>query len=290
MNENEMPNHNPEDPARREPFVSENRDMGNDYPGESLRREAYTSENGERESGQSQPSTPSWSSSPDNNPEISRSAEFQGLPGENISDSDKESAVSSLPVSPKEEGETATPPHQPSRLFRAGAFVLGLLLMAGTFFAVYRALFSPATRMNLTLYFSNFARTRLVPVKRTVPLLKGRAVILKKVIQELCYGPISNDTLPSIPSGTKLHAVWIKGDTAYVDLSRQLYLGLSVQGGSEIVAAYSLVQTAVDNVPGIKKVQILVNGNPLPVLRGLVCLSSPLVPRDDLIFRSIRKQ
>lgn len=176
----------------------------------------------------------------------------------------------------------------PVRLYRIAAFMLGLLLMAGTVLALQRLFFSSATKVELTLYFSDFSRSRLVPVQRTVPVHKGRRALLYKAIQELCFGPVSNDTLPTVPQGTRLLAVWLKGDTAYVDFSRELYLGLSVHGGSEVLAVYSVVQTAVGNVTGIHRVQILVNGNPLPVLRGLVSLSAPLAPRPDLVYSSIR--
>jgi len=172
-----------------------------------------------------------------------------------------------------------------NRFFRVLQFCLGLVLMAGSAFVVYRLVYTCSDRMELTLYFADFSYSRLIPVKRAVQMELKKAAVLRKAILELCYGPVSNDTLPTVPGGTRLLAVWLKGDTAYVDLSKQLYLGLPDQGGAEVLAVYSLVQTAVDNVPGVKRVQILINGNPLPVLRGLVRISLPLVPRHDLVSR-----
>jgi len=175
-------------------------------------------------------------------------------------------------------------PGRPVRFYRIGAFVFGLLLMLGSLFAVYALFFRPSSHRVITLYFSNFSRTGLVKVDRFIPEIYGKQKLLHRVMQELCYGPVANDTLPSVPGGTTLLNVWQKGATAYVDLSSQLYLGLARQGGAEILAAYAIVNTVMKNISGIQKVQILVNGNPLPVLRGLVTIAYPLKSRPDLIL------
>jgi hypothetical protein len=155
--------------------------------------------------------------------------------------------------------------------------------MAGSCFVLYRLLLVPSERRDLVLFFSDFRQERLRAAVRTVANPADDAALLRILMQELSYGPVANDTLPSLPAGTVLLGAWIHNNTAYVDFSRELYLGLGTEGRAEYLVVYSIVTTVCRNLPSIKNVRILVAGGTLPTLRGLTRIDGPLQPRADLL-------
>ena len=55
----------------------------------------------------------------------------------------------------------------------------------------------------------------------------------------------------------------------------------------EILAVYSIVNSIVVNIPGVRRVGILVNGRPLATLNGHLDLRRPLPADFSLIEKSI---
>lgn len=192
---------------------------------------------------------------------------------------DSAPVVDSIPQS----GEAVAAPRPPVPLLRLAAFLLGLLLMAGSCFLLYKMFLAPSARRELVLFFSDFRQERLRGATRTVAAPANEEALLRKIMQELCFGPVSNDTLPSIPPGTVLLGSWIHNATAYVDFSRELYMGLGSEGRAEYLAVYSIVTSVFRNMSGIRNVRILVEGGTLPTLRGLTRIDGPLVPRPDML-------
>lgn len=188
-------------------------------------------------------------------------------------------AAGSMPLP----GGAAAAPRSPAPLLRLAAFLLGMALMAGSCFSLYKLLLAPSVRRDLVLFFSDFRQERLRSATRTVAAPANEEALLRKIMQELCFGPVSNDTLPSIPPGTVLLGSWIHNGTAYVDFSRELYMGLGSEGRAEYLAVYSIVTSVIRNMPGIRNVRILVEGGTLPTLRGLTRIDGPLVPRPDML-------
>lgn len=166
---------------------------------------------------------------------------------------------------------------------RKAAFVFGLVLIACCLMLVIQWVNQSLTFSSIRLYFADFSFHRLVPSQRNVRTPSGTLKKLKTVVDELIAGPVSNDTLPAIPGTTRLRGHWISGNTAFLDFSRQLFLDLPDNADAEIVAVYAIVNTVVENVPGISKVQILVEGVPVRTLRGLTRVLTPLTPRRDLV-------
>lgn len=172
-----------------------------------------------------------------------------------------------------------------SRTGRACAFLLGVLLLAGTVFALGSALFSGAGRTTVVLYFSNLNRTGLVAVERDIPGAANQRLSAEQLVKELVYGPVDNSVLPVLPARLKVHSVWLSKNTAYVDFDRQFMLDVvgDTIAGAEQLTIFSLVNTLVKNLDGIEKVQILVEGVPVKTLRGLTRIEKPLFPREHLI-------
>ena len=92
----------------------------------------------------------------------------------------------------------------------------------------------------------------------------------------------------ALPSDVRLRQAYVLDNgTAYLDFNDAL-TG-SVGGGSmeELLVVYSIVDSVVLNIPEIKRVGILVNGQPLETLNGHIDLRHPLPADHELILGSI---
>lgn len=167
-------------------------------------------------------------------------------------------------------------------LARSGAFVFGLVLMAGTVFLILRLLSPVIGNKHLTLMFADFGYKKLVPVTREVPRELWHRNALTTLVRALVDGPMNNDTLPVVPAGTRVLGCWQDGSTAWVDFDRNVFLGLADTADAEVLCAYGIVNTITKNLPDIERVQILVEGAPRQTLRGLTRVLQPLEPRQDL--------
>lgn len=126
---------------------------------------------------------------------------------------------------------------------------------------------------DVTLYFIDETPTslRLAPEKRkilTSDLPAG-------VVGELIKGPAPGSRLrPSLPSDTVLNGVKIRESVAYVDLGGGI-TRLNVGSEGEAALVGSLVRS-LTGLPGVKQVQIMVNGAVVESLAGHVDVSRPL--------------
>lgn len=114
---------------------------------------------------------------------------------------------------------------------------------------------------------------RLAPEKRRIIASDVPA----GVMLELIKGPRPGSRLrPSLPRDTVLNGVKIRGGIAYVDLSGGI-TRLNVGSEGEAAVVGSIVRT-MTGLPGVKQVQILVNGSEVETLAGHVDVSVPLSP------------
>lgn len=137
---------------------------------------------------------------------------------------------------------------------------------------------APQQRTEIKVYF--FKDNQLFAVERP---LKPDEAPLNSALRELLAGPREEDSLrgieTQIPKGTKLIYVKVRGNTAIVNLSRELE---NYGGGSTrlqgIVA--QIIYTATD-VPGIDKAWIWMEGEKELVLGGEgLILDHPLGRKD----------
>jgi spore germination protein GerM len=68
------------------------------------------------------------------------------------------------------------------------------------------------------------------------------------------------------------------GDTLVLDFSRELQTNHSGGSAGELLTVYSIVNTLAENIHGISRVQILVEGNEVETLAGHLDLREPLSP------------
>ena len=112
------------------------------------------------------------------------------------------------------------------------------------------------TMTTLQLYFANETGDRLVG-ERVEVRYSSNLSVEKLVVERLIKGPITKDAYPAIPSETKLVSISTKDGICYVNLDE----GFLEQGYDvlEQIPVYSIVNSLTE-IPGISKVQILING------------------------------
>lgn len=111
----------------------------------------------------------------------------------------------------------------------------------------------------------------LTPEVRTIPQSIRKEYLIRRILDALIAGP-TKDGGPTIPKGTIVRQVFIANNLAVIDFSREIavrHLG-GVLG--EMATVYSIVNSVVDNVPGIDGVRILVDGSERSTLSGHLAL------------------
>ncbi|MCL5039962.1 MAG: S-layer homology domain-containing protein [Firmicutes bacterium] len=135
----------------------------------------------------------------------------------------------------------------------------------------------------LTLYFTFHTPNAfyLFPVNTSIPDTKTPAAAAMEL---LIQGPPPGGPLWSgIPRDTRLLGVEIKDGTAYVNFSREITRA-NVGSSGEALLVQSIVAT-LGQFPTVKRVKILVEGQPVETLAGHVDLTGYLTPQFDKVYR-----
>lgn len=126
--------------------------------------------------------------------------------------------------------------------------------------------------VEVNLYFSDSQAMYLIPEKRKISQIPS---IVRQAVNELIKGPENSELYPTIPKGTQVNEVYIADDIAYIDLSEEIFKNHPGGSSGELMTVYSIVNTLTE-IPPIKSVQILVEGNERESLVGHVDISRPL--------------
>ena len=138
----------------------------------------------------------------------------------------------------------------------------------------------------VALYFES-PDMLLVAERRDVALPENRAGALAIVVRELFKGS-ANAAVPRLfPADTVVRGAFLLPEgIAFVDLGGPtLTQGWGTGSHEELMATYSLVQTVVANFPEVRRVRMLVNGQPAETLAGHVSLARALAPMPSLVAR-----
>ncbi|MFA6957532.1 MAG: GerMN domain-containing protein [Thermoanaerobaculia bacterium] len=110
------------------------------------------------------------------------------------------------------------------------------------------------------------------------------ASIRPLLVALLAPAPAGAEPKP-VPEGIEIRAAYLLPDgTAIVDLSGPLFLaGWKTGSQAELMLAYSIVHTLTSNLPSIRQVQLLVNGQPAETLGGHVSIEHALRPNPKLV-------
>ncbi len=141
---------------------------------------------------------------------------------------------------------------------------------------------APGTVGAADLYFADAEGRRLVIERRAIS--PGTAEeTARAVAEELIAGPHDPALVPTLPPNAAVLAVFLQGDTAYLDFSASLSGDHPGGSWSEALTVYSIVNSIAANVPGVAQVQILLDGREGETLAGHIVLDRPLAPQMRLL-------
>jgi spore germination protein GerM len=128
----------------------------------------------------------------------------------------------------------------------------------------------------LSIWFASQQEDALVSEKRRIAPSATPVDRAKASLQELIAGPKS-DALRTVSTEVKIREIFIDTQgTVYIDFSEAL--SRTHPGGpwAEMLTIRSIMQTLVTNVPGIKRMQILIEGREVDTLAGHLDIRRPL--------------
>ena len=111
----------------------------------------------------------------------------------------------------------------------------------------------------ISLYFKNIETNSLIAEAKAIDVKELYQDPYTYLINMLISGPESEKLESTIPKGTKVNSCTLKGNTVYVDLSKEFIDNTPSGIIEESMAVYSIVNTLTElnEVTGIK---ILING------------------------------
>ena len=118
---------------------------------------------------------------------------------------------------------------------------------------------SQQEKKTVNLYFTNKDNSKILSESRTLAIKSGDS-LERVVINELVKGPVSPDLKKAIPEGTQLLDMKLENSIATVDFSKEYY---NTSANADIIVASFSVVNSLCELPGIKKVNILVENKAL---------------------------
>jgi hypothetical protein len=173
-------------------------------------------------------------------------------------------------------------------LILGGIFVLLVLF----FVTLFNLLFPPVDMDALKkkekqvakIYFSDEQERFLMPEKRYIYKENDAAAQVKEIVKALLDGSKAG-LVNTFPAGVSIRDVKVVDDEiALVSFSKNLTK--LHQGGStaEMATIYSLTNSITQNVPGIKKVKILIEGKELSSIKGHISTNKAFSPDLELLI------
>ncbi len=133
------------------------------------------------------------------------------------------------------------------------------------------------------LYFPSLSDRKLVPESRTIKWAQSADDRVRQVLLALAEGS-EHGLSHSLPASTIVRAVFLTSEgTAYVDFSNDILNNLSPGIETECLSIYSMVDSITANIPSVKRVKILVQGQEVETLHGHADLTEAVVPDTSLI-------
>jgi spore germination protein GerM len=139
------------------------------------------------------------------------------------------------------------------------------------------------TTQTATLYFPSLSTGKLEPETRPITWAVTDTDRIRQVLLALIEGP-SENSQRALSATTNVRAVFLTADgTAYVDLSNDVLAGLTPGIETETLAVYSMVDSVTANIPAVKRVRILIQGQEVETLDGHADLTAAYVPDPSYI-------
>jgi spore germination protein GerM len=134
-------------------------------------------------------------------------------------------------------------------------------------------------KQSVTLYFpSSSNQEKLVAEGRSMTMAANDSDRIRQIVLALIAGPTQGGGRP-LPPSADVRAVFLTSDgTAYLDLSSSAMSGFLPGIESETLAIYSIVDSLAANVPTVKRVKVLVQGQEAETLDGHADLTGEFAP------------
>ena len=134
------------------------------------------------------------------------------------------------------------------------------------------------------LYFGSPDGPYLISETRIIGNPDDPLRMARSILRALINGPRSN-LIRTIPAATELRAIFISADnTCVVDFESAIRDNHPGGCRGEMLTVYSIVNSLIINIPSIKEVKLLIEGNDIDTLAGHLSMQSP-VPANMLIIR-----
>lgn len=141
------------------------------------------------------------------------------------------------------------------------------------------------SRIKARLFYLTADGLRLQPSEQEVEFGATTAEQARRIV-EAQLRPPAEPMVSAVPQGTTLRELFLtEAGDAYVDFSPEL--SRNHTGGSldEILTVYTIVGALTENLPGIQRVQILIDGHEVDTLAGHVDLRRPLARTSEWIVQ-----
>jgi spore germination protein GerM len=134
------------------------------------------------------------------------------------------------------------------------------------------------TQASITLFFPDYDTGRLVEEGQEMALAPNNVDRIRQIVLALVAGSQQGHA-SALPPGTLLRAVFLTSDgTAYLDFSDDIRQNLPVGIESEALAVYSVVDSLATNIPAVKRVKFLIEGQDAETLDGHIDLTGIYTP------------
>jgi len=138
----------------------------------------------------------------------------------------------------------------------------------------------------VTVWFSDPQERFLMPEKRYVYDESDSAQQAKEITRALLDGS-KTGLVNTFPTGVGVKEVKIDSEgTAAINFNKNLTKLHPGGSTAEMATIYSLTNSITENVSGIKKVKILVEGKELPSIKGHISTRNAFLPDPELFVRA----
>ncbi len=129
----------------------------------------------------------------------------------------------------------------------------------------------------ILLYYTKDGRQLVTTVGNIASTGMKPAEKAKEIVDRLAAGRDADFLKTPVPAGTRVLSVFLHDDVVLVNLSREFMANLSGGVDAELLAVYSIVNSLLYNIESADAVQILIEGEKVPTLRGNVDIEAPLI-------------
>jgi hypothetical protein len=168
----------------------------------------------------------------------------------------------------------------------------GVVILVIFFVILFSAIFPPVgmdaaqkkERQMVAIYFSDQQERFLKPEKRYVIKENDMALQAFEIVKALLDGSKAG-LVNTFPDGVTVRDVKISADgTAFVNFNKNLLKAYPGSSTSEMATIYSLTNSLTQNISGIKKVKILIEGKDVSSIQGHISTLMAYAPDLELII------